>query len=370
MFDEPDTYLYEGREPLRLSEVFRGLLSSGVVVLDGEHRVIEINQTAGELVGIDPANPKGATLSDLPLALQTLVKDFSGGSSNASLRQIALTLPSGESREIQAELLKCADEASRLPNILMVLNNVGSVQALEAHIRRLDRLANIGALSASAAHEIKNCLVTIKTFLDTMLEKSDDTEMTDLVKREVKRIDGTASQLLKFSGPSSTERTALSMRRLLGNTLKLVQHQMEQRGIELVEELRCEPDEVLADENLLSQAFINLFFNAIEAIKGQGRIRVSTSLKKRSPPSPGEENLVPAAERDWIAIAIEDTGEGIAPEKMKHLFNRFFTTKPNGTGLGLAITHRIIEEHQGEINVESEVGKGSRFEILLPLTAG
>ena len=222
-------------------------------------------------------------------------------------------------------------------------------------MRRLDRLANIGTLSASAAHEIKNGLVSVKAFIDTSADSFPDREMAELVQREVRRVDTTASQLLRFSGPGESSFAKTGIHRIIQNTVKLVQHQADQKEIDIVTELGAIQDTVLGNETLLGQAFINLLLNAIDAISEAGSITLKTSLQR------GDENE--------IRIAVSDTGQGISPENVRHLFNRFFTTKSDGNGLGLAITDRIIREHKGSISVESQFGHGTTFFISLPLRA-
>jgi signal transduction histidine kinase len=126
-------------------------------------------------------------------------------------------------------------------------------------------------------------------------------------------------------------------------------------------------DLVEGDEYQLQQAFVNLFLNSLEAMSPQGLLTVTTEDVSRSDCSGG---LAGPAGRGELQVTVQDTGAGISPEHLARLFEPFFTTKPHGTGLGLPITRGIIQEHGGEITVQSELGRGTRFAIVLPLLGG
>ncbi|HEY5041965.1 MAG TPA: ATP-binding protein [Verrucomicrobiae bacterium] len=221
---------------------------------------------------------------------------------------------------------------------------------LSDNLRRLDRLANLGLVSASIAHEIKNGLVAISTFVELLLQKGDDREMTEVVRRELKRIDSLTTQMLRFSAPKPAARTRVRAHDLLDHSLRLLEHQMSGRMIGLKRDYRAAPDTVQGDEFQLQQAFMNLLLNAVEAVGSNGEVTVAT------------EN---AGGR--LKISIRDTGLGISTENLARLFEPFFTTKKQGTGLGLAICRRVMDEHHGQVEVHSETGKGSVFILSLPL---
>ena len=222
---------------------------------------------------------------------------------------------------------------------------------LQEHLLRLDRFANLGLVSASVAHEIKNGLVAINTFLELLLQKGDDQEMNEVVRREFKRIDSLVSQMLKFATAKPPAFTRVGVHDLLDRSLRLLEHQMNERLIILKREYQASPAGVHGDESQLQQVFMNLLLNAVEAVGNNGEIVVTT---------------VNTDDRK-LAIHIRDSGSGIAAENLAHLFEPFFTTKKNGTGLGLAICRSILEEHSGRIEVQSEVDRGSTFIVFLPL---
>ncbi len=224
---------------------------------------------------------------------------------------------------------------------------------LQDNLRRLDRLANLGLVSASLAHEIKNGLVAIKTYVEILLEKGEDREMAGVVRRELVRIDGLATQMLRLSAPKSKALAPVSIHHLLDLSLRLLEHQMSGRMIVLKRDYRAGSDLVRGDESQLQQAFMNLVLNGVEAIGSNGELTVRTET---APGGPGGNTL---------KIYFQDTGPGISPEHLSRLFEPFFTTKQNGTGLGLAISRRVAEDHLGNIEVVSELGRGSTFIISL-----
>jgi len=220
---------------------------------------------------------------------------------------------------------------------------------MQQNLQRLDRLANLGLFSAGIAHEIKNGMVAVNTFCEVLLEKNGEHEMADVVRRELKRINGLVSQMLKMAAAKPATLAPVNVHALLDVSVRLLEHQTASRLITVRREYGPGNDLVQGDEARLQQAVLNLLLNAIEAMNQGGELTVAT-----------------LCEADQVRIIIRDTGGGIAPENFGHIFETFFTTKKNGTGLGLAITRQVVEEHHGEIEVESELGHGSTFTILLP----
>jgi len=215
---------------------------------------------------------------------------------------------------------------------------------------RLDRLANLGLLSASIAHEIKNGLVAIYTHCEIILEKGDDIEMAKVMRRELKRIDELVTQMLRLAAPKPAASASVNVHALLDLSLRLLEHQINGRIITLKRDFRAVPETVRGDESRLQQVFMNLMLNAIEAMGHGGKLTIATETADNQ-----------------MRISIHDTGAGITPENFELIFDTFFTTKKNGTGLGLAISRRVVEEHHGQIDVQSKVGHGSTFRIALPL---
>ena len=247
---------------------------------------------------------------------------------------------------------------SQAPNETGDLKNStpwNSTAASAEKMQRLDRLANLGMLSAGMAHEIKNGMVAIKTFVDLLLEKNQDAELGGVVRHELERINAIVTQMLRMAAPASANFKTVRVHEVLDHSLRLLQPQVSGKLITLKKNYRAESDAVRGDDAQLQQTFMNLLLNALEAMGPNGTLTISTEI------ADGENGA------GVLKIKIQDTGMGIAPENLTHLFEPFFTTKKNGTGLGLAICQRIAMEHHGAIEVQSESGKGSTFSILLPV---
>jgi len=232
-----------------------------------------------------------------------------------------------------------------------------SALASAEKMQRLDRLANLGLLSAGMAHEIKNGMVAIQTFVDLLLEKNQDAELGEVVRHELKRINTIATQMLRIAAPNPAAFKVVRVHEVLDHSLRLLQPQIGVKLIALKKHYLAGTDAVQGDDAQLQQVFMNLLLNAVEAMGPSGTLTISTQLADGG-------NGAPA-----LLIQIQDTGVGIKPENLEHLFVPFFTTKRNGTGLGLAISHRIVLEHRGTISVRSEPGKGSGFSLSLPANA-
>ena len=249
--------------------------------------------------------------------------------------------------------------------VVLAINDITSSKQSQDTLWRIDRLANLGTLAAGMAHEIKNALVAGKTFIDLLLEKNKDTELVQVVGRELGRIDAIVSRMLKFAGPDRPVIHPVSVHEILDHSLRLVRTRQQDKLISLNQSFQADPDLVRGDDYQLQQAFVNLLLNALEAMGPHGTLTVSTETM--SADTAGKSSKESGSRRVHITIA--DSGEGIAPEHLDRVFDPFFTTKSEGTGLGLPITRRIIEDHQGTVTVNSRPRKGTTFRIILPAHA-
>ena len=220
-----------------------------------------------------------------------------------------------------------------------------------------ERLAMIGRLAAGVAHEINNPLGGIMLFSNLLLRKAPaagtERENLERICSEAKRCQKIVQGLLDFARHREPKAEPVDIHDVLDKTLQLVQNQAMFQKIETVKDYRGEGRLVRVDPGQIEQVFINLLFNAVEAMKGKGRLTISTQSVDRG---------------DGIQINITDTGCGIPEEHMERLFEPFFTTKGvgEGTGLGLSISRGIVENHGGTIWATSKVGQGTTFSIRLP----
>ena len=253
---------------------------------------------------------------------------------------------------------------------LMVLTDITSLKRLELQIRRSDRLASLGTLSAGMAHEIKNPLVSIKTFAQLLPERYQDSDFretfSNLIGHEIDRIDSLVNQLLRFARPAKPMLKPMHVHEILEKSLKLVGHRLHQKSIKLTRSWDAIVDTIRADSDQLEQVFLNFFINAMDAMKNGGELSIRTEIRTDEAWA-SSLNQNNGGMSEVLRITIRDSGEGIRSEDIPHVFDPFFTTKDYGTGLGLSVVHGIIQEHGGQIEVESEPQKGTAFHILFPL---
>jgi signal transduction histidine kinase len=293
---------------------------------------------------------KNASINSLPAPLPELIRAAVKSGKTITNRKLEIKTSRGGATMLCASILPVKTRA--LSQVVVVLNNLACAPMFELNLQRLDRLASLGALSASMAHEIKNGMVAIKTFVDLLAQKNQEAELTDVVGRELQRINAIVTQMLRLAAPKAATFTTVHVHDLLDYSLRLLQHQVGAKMISLQRNYQAAPDTVLGDDAQLQQVFMNLLLNAIEAMGANGVLTVSTEI----------------AGGKQLQIQFRDTGVGIARENLERLFEPFFTTKIDGTGLGLAISKRIALEHHGVIEVRSEIAKGSTFTLSLPVS--
>lgn len=235
----------------------------------------------------------------------------------------------------------------------------------EAEAARGEKLASVGLLAAGIAHELNNPLTGILTFSNLIRKKlpegSPDAEDMDLVIRETRRCAAIIRRLLDFAREKAPEKKYCDLNGLIEETVRIVERPAQVRDIEVRLELDPGLPQAWVDADLIRQVVMNLLVNAQQAIEDRGSITIAT--RRVEAPVPAG-----AAPQAMAEISITDTGSGIPEQNLKRIFDPFFTSKEpgKGTGLGLSVSHGIVSAHGGSIRVESRVGEGSTFRVLLP----
>jgi two-component system NtrC family sensor kinase len=244
-------------------------------------------------------------------------------------------------------------------------NLYDSLKKSQTIIRRADRLASLGTLVASLAHEIRNPLVSIKTFTQLLPERIDDEEFRNyflkVASGEIDRLTGLINELLGFARPSEPRLEGEDIRALIDKMEVLIATEARKKNVTLHKNYAPDLPQVRIDAEQIKQVLLNILLNAIQSIRGEGEIWVETRMVQVSL----DEKIEP-----FIQVEVRDTGVGIPQENLERIFDPFFSTRPEGSGLGLAISHQIIHDHRGFITVESELAKGTSFKIHLPLKTG
>ncbi len=358
-----------------LKEYFANVIDSvgdGVIVLDTLGTVTLMNPAAEEITGVSRRQAQGSPFSsifDEESGLREMVeKTCETGMTisdyeNLVLKKGAHITPVSAST---SPLLMANGE--RIGPIL-VLRDLTNIRELEEAVRQADRLSTLGTLAAGLAHEIKNPLGGIKGAAQLLeRELPQGSELGEYIKvmlREVGRVNKIVEELLNLTSPRKLKLNRTNLNQILGDIIMLQKRVVDGQKISISQNFDLSIPSFLADEALLTQLFLNLIKNAVEAIfdiGDSGAIKVTTRMVS-------DYSLTKKGERPsrFVAVDISDDGPGIMKEQLEHVFTPFYTTKSRGTGLGLAICQKIVSEHRGILKVDSEPGKGTTFTVMLPL---
>src|ERR1700688_4784020 len=238
---------------------------------------------------------------------------------------------------------------------LVKFKDLESRERIGTQLQVSERLANLGRITAGVAHEVKNPLNSMRIWLENLKASLPDIDGLPLqavrvLDNEIDRLDSVVKRFLDFTRPPEMHQEESSLKEILEGVLGVERPEFEKANIKVETRLDADVPNVLVDQPLLKQGLINLLVNAIDAMTGGGQLFVS--LRRQG---------------EMAEIEIRDTGRGIAPEHRQRIFQLFFTTRPGGSGIGLASTFRTIQLHNGSIEFESEVGRGTTFRIGLPL---
>ncbi len=318
----------------------------------------------------------GATPLELPPSLARPL-DVAGGTKALGLPLVGPgggmggVVLVGEDRQLffRGEIATCETLASQLAIALAnaqlqadLQQRVLELQRTQAQLVQSAKLAALGELVANIAHEFSNPLTSIVGYASELrLSLPDGDPRRDevmIIEGEALRARKIVRDLLDFSRQRSPALEAVHINPLLSRVVSILRHQARIANVDVEEEYGGDVPTVHADADQLRQVFMNLVTNGLDAMPNGGRLRITTGLAE-------QEGAY------WVEIAVRDSGEGIAPENLSRVFEPFFTTKPEakGMGLGLSVSQGIIENHKGQILVESELGRGSTFRVRLPTMA-
>jgi len=377
---ELDAQLREVSNLERYNARILASMTNGLVTLNMEGRIVKWNDMAACITGYTVGEVEGRLCRELFASNASFMRLLLDGVQGKRVwwdRGVSFIRPDGHEVPIEINTSLLEDEIGQTTGLLGIFRDLSLVRELEQRLRRADRLAAVGRMAAMVAHEIKNPLVALKTFVDMVPRRAKDpafiTRFQDIVPKEVDRVNAIMEELLELSRPPRISPRPLHVHEIIARCVALYEQQAAERGITIVQELAPGLAYVRADPEYLSRAVGNLAINAIQAMTAGGRLTIRTGNGVPWQSTLGETtahvDLGTAADTAlaFVFITLADTGTGMTPEQLDSLFTPFFTTKEKGTGLGLALTHKIIEEHQGHLHVESQFGIGSTFTILLPL---
>jgi PAS domain S-box-containing protein len=348
----------------------------GILGCDVEEKIVIFNRSLRDLLGYSNGEPlRFLSLSrffDPPDLMQLrgcLARNAVDGSDQLWLHETKLRGRDGQLIPIQlsVSVITHRDQPEGLVCFIRDLRRVRRLElqmADQARILHQDKMMSLGRLAASVAHEINNPLAGVLNYLRLMTRllkngpadgerQSKFQHYLDICEHEVDRCSHIVSSLLSFSRPSERPHAPLSVPDLLGRCVELSRHRLELSHIHLTVAIADQLPQVVGDANQLEQCFINLIFNAMDAMPDGGQLALAASADP---------------DGKTVRINVSDNGCGISPENHERIFEPFFTTKSDGhgTGLGLSTTYAIIQRHGGTIHVQSQLGQGATFTITLP----
>ncbi|MDD2337219.1 MAG: ATP-binding protein [Geobacteraceae bacterium] len=344
-------------------------VGDGVIVLDRELRITFLNPAAEEITGISRRQAVGSRFDEFfwgeDVLLEMVAKTSESGMSISDHENVVLK-KGPHVTPVNATTSPLLLANGECIGIVLVLRDISNIRELEDAVRQADRLSTLGTLAAGLAHEIKNPLGGIKGSAQLLERELPDgselREYTSIMLKEVGRVNRIVEELLSLTTPRKLKLTHVDIHQVIGDIVTLQKRAAVTKNIAFVQDFDLSIPPILADEALITQLFLNLIKNGVEAINDSGQIRILTRVLS-------DYSMTKKGERfsRMVVIDVVDDGLGISKEILENLFTPFFTTKSKGTGLGLAICHKIVNEHRGLIKVDSDPGKGSVFTVMLPL---
>jgi len=342
-------------------------VEDGVITLDRSGKVSFFNEAAEILT--DLAASRALSLSFLrifrkePWLLELVKKSFPPLQESAR-GEGDLVSRWGKRVPVGVTVSPLVETDGKCLGSILLVRNLTQHKEFEEDLKRADRLAMVGTLAAGLAHEIRNPLGGIKGAAQLLRRSLDPgsslIEYTNIMNREVDRVNLLIEQLLDLSRPAKLEIVPLNIHQVLEDVLLLELKTQDAPTVNIRKLFDPSLPPIRGDRNRLTQVFLNLVKNGYQAMNGSGTLTITTRLETdRHVRGQGAER----SRFIWVEIA--DQGGGIKDEDLPHIFSPFFTTKNSGTGLGLAVCYWIIREHGGIIRVESFAGKGSTFKVSL-----
>ena len=333
-------------------------MTNGLMTIDLEKKIVSVNEMAERIIGRGKEGIVGFSMGQVlgdQHPLYKILMETLRQKKGISHIEVELKRDSESLWLIAGTSLLNGGEGKTI-GALVIFQDITQIKALEEKLRQADRLAALGTLSAGLAHEIKNPLSAIKTFVQLLPQKIGNPSFIEkfniTVPREVDRINHLVEDLLELTRKRVRSLVDLKVDSLIHQVIDLHGEELKKKQIALQDHSDQTIPYIRGDAETLYRAFSNLTINAIQAMPNGGTLCISSKLDSSS---------------SSVEITFKDTGIGMDELTAKNIFNPFFTTKDKGVGLGLALTRKIIEDHRGTIEVVSEKGTGTTFTILLPV---
>ncbi|MBC7266189.1 MAG: PAS domain-containing protein [Coriobacteriia bacterium] len=333
-------------------------ITAGVVTLGPDGSIVTANPAAERLLGEREQDM-------VPRRIRTVLADDGGLDADVSrvlsgrapriVKEVKLVTRNGKALHVQVSISRMRDAEGRVLGAVVTLEDVSEIRALTDQLIRSDRLAAMGELTAGVAHEVRNPLGIIRASVQLIEDSRGDqeriAEATSVVKQEIDRLDRVIKALLDFGRPSAPSLRAVKVSDVIDDVVLFTRRFARQSHVSITYQIPPDVPYVRADPDQMKQVLVNLISNAVQAMEGRG----------------GNISLSAWVEGGFVAIRVEDDGPGIPESELPKIFDPFYSTKNDGTGLGLTMVHRIVDDHDGYIEVASRVGEGTSFTVYFPV---
>ena len=353
-------------------------IKTGLIVVQNDGRVRTFNSGARHITGFVEAEMAEKSMTEFPEALQPVATALQRTlSEGRTFIQDHLDLRTSRNENIPVTLETSVLKAGNgeVIGAIALLKDMTLLRQMETQLIRSERFSALGEMAAGVAHEIKNPLNAIMGFsqrLSGKLQEASLKKYADIITEEVRRMDTIVNDVLEYSRPDKVHTEPADPHQVMDETAAFLGEKLEKAGVSLAKEYAESLPVVCFEVPKIRQVLLNLMLNAIQAMPKGGRLVLRTRVieglapdRESKPEGVLFEQLF--LQQKMLAIEVEDSGCGIPRENISKLFHPFFTTKITGTGLGLSICHKIVEAHNGSLDVDSVVGKGSIFRIQLPV---
>ena len=346
-------------------EEYFNAASEGLIIVDRSGRIVETNPSAGRLFGYAQPELVGQPIELLvPERLRKLHGEhvagyFAAPRSRPMGRGLRLVARRKDGSEFPIEIsLTYARGTPRADLVVASVVDISERLILEQELCRTETLSSLGALAAGIAHDLNNPLQVIRSRSELLLESPDAATASEMredqatIYRQAQRATAIVDEFLQLSQRREMIFAPVDINGLVDRALRLVGDQMRKTGINLETHLDPSLPTIMGDAIALERVLINLLTNARDAMPQGGQVVIASSLV--------------TAQQPWVYLTVLDSGPGIHPDALGKVFDLLYTTKPGGSGLGLWLSRRIIQEHNGKIEVQSKLGEGATFTVKLP----
>ena len=339
-------------------------MRNGVLAVTRDGRLALINEDAYRVFGIVPrpddlGNPVADVLRDHPDVVRVLAGafDLHHLPNRVEMRLKPLN------KVIGYTLAFVRNDAGDVAGVAMFFKDLTRVEQLEERERLRDRLAAVGEMAAVIAHEVKNPLAGIEVMAGLLRRKIPDAPdaqavLTDIIN-EAKMANAIVQEVLDFVRPIRLQVDRTAVAGAIQGAIHLADTKAERGAIDVAVRLADGLPEIKADEHQIMQVFTNLLINAYEAMGGSGRVAITGHRARIEDGGDG---------REAVLVEVTDDGPGIAPDVAERIFDPFYTTKPQGSGLGLAIVRKIVDAHDGKLDLRTAPGQGTTIRVTLPVS--